>query len=187
MEIAADQYEKLMAHFDNFIIMDDVELVAQDPAAETAIGLTGRDAGQVLARMGLPTPASQMTWQRVEWNGIDLRIQHGYGTLAAALRTLDAASRIDRPMARSLTAGARPVGAPRSRLFALPKEFPSTASTLSSGTCRRRPRRCGRFTSARAATLARRSSNASAHGATFTAICASLNSMGRSPRPGLSS
>ena len=27
--IAADQYEKLMAHLDHFIIMDDVELVAR--------------------------------------------------------------------------------------------------------------------------------------------------------------
>ncbi len=41
LEIAADQYEKLMAHLDHFIIMDDVELVAQDAAAETAVGLTG--------------------------------------------------------------------------------------------------------------------------------------------------
>src|SRR5579859_4966112 len=32
LEIAADQYEKLMAHLDRFIIMDDVELVAQEAA-----------------------------------------------------------------------------------------------------------------------------------------------------------
>src|SRR3954470_9975095 len=38
LEIAADQYDKLMAHFDHFIIMDDVELIPHDVAAETAIG-----------------------------------------------------------------------------------------------------------------------------------------------------
>ena len=29
LEIAADQYEKLLAHLDRFIIMDDVELVLE--------------------------------------------------------------------------------------------------------------------------------------------------------------
>src|ERR1700757_5302286 len=55
--IAADQYEKLLAHLDRFIIMDDVELVAHDAAAETTVGLTGPQAREVLARMGLPVPA----------------------------------------------------------------------------------------------------------------------------------
>ena len=57
--IAADQYEKLMAHLDHFIIMDDVELVAQDAAAETTVGLTGPQAHEVLARMGLPARPSR--------------------------------------------------------------------------------------------------------------------------------
>src|SRR5258708_17922734 len=38
--IAADQFEKLMAHLDHFIIMADVELVTQDPTTETTLGLT---------------------------------------------------------------------------------------------------------------------------------------------------
>ena len=32
LEIAADQYDRLLGHLEHFIIMDDVELVAQDPA-----------------------------------------------------------------------------------------------------------------------------------------------------------
>jgi len=109
--IAANQYEKLRAHLDHFIIMDDVELVGQDLTAETFVGLTGPQAGEVLARMGLSVPAEQMTWQRVEWNGLDLRIYHGYGTLADHFE-------IGTPLAgltllwRALsTAGATPVGA----------------------------------------------------------------------------
>src|ERR1700735_3056252 len=47
LEIAADQTERLLAHLERFIIMDDVELVslngeaAGEAGAETAIGLTG--------------------------------------------------------------------------------------------------------------------------------------------------
>ena len=47
LEIAADQYEKLMAHLNHFIIMDDVELVPLgeeqlgEPGSKTAVGLDG--------------------------------------------------------------------------------------------------------------------------------------------------
>src|ERR1700685_221230 len=47
LEIAADQYEKLMAHLDRFIIMDDVELIplgeeqVGEAGSETALGVTG--------------------------------------------------------------------------------------------------------------------------------------------------
>lgn len=82
LQIAVDRYEKLTAHLDRFIIMDDVELVLHDPAAETTIGLTGPKAVDVLARMGLRFPSEQMTSLETEWNGLDLRVQHGYGVLA---------------------------------------------------------------------------------------------------------
>ena len=124
LEIAADQYEKLMAHFDRFIIMDDVELVGQDPAAETAIGLSGREAGQVLARMGLPIPASQMTWQRVEWNGIDLRIRHGYGTLAEHFELWTPQAGLTVLWRALSTAGARPVGIAALEAFRVAEGIP---------------------------------------------------------------
>jgi hypothetical protein len=50
LEIAADQYDRLLAHLDRFIIMDDVELVplsldrAGELSGETALGLTGPQA-----------------------------------------------------------------------------------------------------------------------------------------------
>ena len=55
--LSGDQYDKLLAHFEHFIIMDDVELVplGQEPGAEeTLIGLTGPQADAVLGRSGLP-------------------------------------------------------------------------------------------------------------------------------------
>ena len=64
LEIAADQIEKLLAHLDRFIIMDDVELVPLEE--ETAIGLTGPKAGEVLVRLGLPVLSEPMTQARVE-------------------------------------------------------------------------------------------------------------------------
>ena len=110
LEIAADQYEALMAHLDRFIIMDDVELVPQDPSSETAIGLTGPKAADVLARMGLSAPAEQMTQHRVEWNGLDLFIRKGFSVLAEhfVIRTPHAGLAV---LWRALsTAGALPVG-----------------------------------------------------------------------------
>jgi len=122
--IAVDQYEKLMAHLDHFIIMDDVELVGQDPTTETTVGLTGAQAGEVLARMGLPVPSEAMTWQRVEWNGLDLRIYSAYGTLADHFE-------IGTPMAgltllwRALsTAGATPVGSTALEAFRVAEGIP---------------------------------------------------------------
>ena len=123
--IAADQYEKLMAHLDHFIIMDDVELVGIDPTTETTVGLTGPQSGEVLARMGLPVPLEPMTWQRVEWNGLDLRIYHAYGTLADHFE-------IGTPMAglmllwRALsTAGATPVGSAALDAFRVAEGIPT--------------------------------------------------------------
>jgi len=110
LEIAADQYDKLIAHLDRFIIMDDVELVAQDPTAETSVGLTGPQAGDVLRRMGLPVPPEPMTWQRVEWNGHNLRVHHGYGTLAEHFEIVTPLAGLTLLWRALSTAGAMPVG-----------------------------------------------------------------------------
>jgi folate-binding protein YgfZ len=88
LEIAADQYDKLMTHLNRFIIMDDVELVplawdaVNEPGSETAVGLTGPQAGAVLERVGLPAIGQPMAGVSVEWNGWELRILRGYGALA---------------------------------------------------------------------------------------------------------
>ncbi len=80
LEIAADQFDKLLAHLDHFIIMDDVEMVRSEN--ETAIGLTGPKAGEVLGRLGLPPLAEPQTQTRADWSGTDVLIRRGYGTLA---------------------------------------------------------------------------------------------------------
>ncbi len=86
--ISADQFERLLTHLEHFIIMDDVELVQlglEPGGAETALGLTGPLAGEMLGRMGLPTLGEPMTGTRVEWNGLNLRILRGYGALCRTM------------------------------------------------------------------------------------------------------
>ncbi len=88
LEITADQFDKLLAHLNRFIIMDDVELVplgeeqGGEGGAETAVGLTGPLAEEVLERVGLPVIGSPMVGTSVEWNGWDVRILRVYGVIA---------------------------------------------------------------------------------------------------------
>ncbi len=111
--ISADQYDKLLAHLEHFIIMDDVELVplGQEPGlAETCLGVTGPQADEVLARIGLPTLPEPMTATRVEWNGLDLRVQRDYGAGAKHYRLWTPASGVKRLSQTLSTGGATPVG-----------------------------------------------------------------------------
>jgi folate-binding protein YgfZ len=125
LELAADQYDKLMAHFDHFIIMDDVELVPHDPAAETAVGLTGPKCGEVLARMGLPTPTEPMTWVRDEWNGWDLKIRREFGTVAEHFELWVPVAGLTLLWRALSTAGATPVGASALEAFRIAEGIPA--------------------------------------------------------------
>jgi folate-binding protein YgfZ len=80
LEIAADQQERLLAHLNRFIIMDDVELELIE--CETAIGLAGPHATHVVARLGLPALEEPLTQVATEWNGHKLRLRRSYGALA---------------------------------------------------------------------------------------------------------
>jgi folate-binding protein YgfZ len=125
LEIAADQYDKLMAHLDHFIISDDVELVTQDPGVETAVGLTGPKAAEVLMRMGLQPPPDQMILRRVEWNGHDLRIQRSYGTLAEHLEIWTPVAGLMLLWRALSTAGATPVGVSAFEAFRMAEGIPA--------------------------------------------------------------
>ncbi|MGZ5227379.1 MAG: CAF17-like 4Fe-4S cluster assembly/insertion protein YgfZ [Burkholderiales bacterium] len=122
--ISVDQHEKLLAHLDRFIIMDDVELVAVDPGTETFVGLTGPHAGQVLARMGLPLPVAPMTVEQVEWNGHDLRIYHNFGTLAQHIEIATPLAGLTLLWRALSTAGATPVGAGALEAFRIAEGIP---------------------------------------------------------------
>jgi len=108
LEIDASQLDRLMAHLERFIIMDDVELVAL--SEEYALGLTGPTSDEVLGRLSMPTLSEPLTSTRVEWNGLDLRIMRGYGTLAPRYELWTPEAGIKKLWLALRTGGATPVG-----------------------------------------------------------------------------
>jgi folate-binding protein YgfZ len=116
LEIAADQFEKLLAHLNKFIIMDDVELVplgeeqVGEAGSETAIGMTGPQAGDVLERVGLPVVSSAMSGTTVEWNGWNLRILRTHGVLAQHYEFWLPSAGLAKLWSCLRTGGATPVG-----------------------------------------------------------------------------
>jgi folate-binding protein YgfZ len=130
LEIAADQCGRLLEHLNGFIIMDDVELVplGEEPAgeagSETALGLTGPQADEVLERLGLPVFVHPMRARRVEWNGIDLRILRGYGVLAPHYEFWLPTVGIAKLWSCLRTAGAAPVGCNSLEIFRIAEGIP---------------------------------------------------------------
>ncbi|MGA2048639.1 MAG: folate-binding protein [Terracidiphilus sp.] len=123
LEIAADQYERLLAHLDHFIIMDDVELVPL--SGEAALGLTGPKAAEVLARMGLPTLSTELTCTRIEWNGMDLRLERSFGAVAVHYTLWAPEAQIGKLWKYLRTAGATPVGSTSLEAFRIAEGIPA--------------------------------------------------------------
>jgi folate-binding protein YgfZ len=130
LEIAANQFDKLMAHLNHFIIMDDVELVplgeeqVGEAGSETAVGVTGPQAGEVLERLGLPVFLHPMSGARVEWNGIDLRVQRGYGSLAPHYEFWLPSAGLPKLWSCLRTAGATPTGCASLEVFRVAEGIP---------------------------------------------------------------
>lgn len=125
IEMSADQSARLLAHLEQFIIMDDVELVPIDHGAETALGVTGPKIGEVLSRAGLPTLAEPMTGTRAEWHGLNLRILRGYGVLAEHYEIWTPASGLGDLWRSLTTAGAGPVGLATLEAFRVAEGIPA--------------------------------------------------------------
>jgi folate-binding protein YgfZ len=123
LEIEAGQFDKLLAHLERFIIMDDVELVPL--TGEAALGLTGPAADEVLARLSLPALSAPLTGARVEWNGVDLRIARGYGPLAAHYEFWVPEAQIGRLWQYLHTAGATPAGSSSVDAFRIAEGIPA--------------------------------------------------------------
>jgi folate-binding protein YgfZ len=123
LEIEAGQFERLMAHLERFIVMDDVELVAL--SEETALGLTGPSCDEVLGRLSLPVLAEPLTATRVEWNGLDLRIVRGYGVLAEHYELWTSEAGIKKVWLALRTAAATPVGCASVEAFRIAEGIPA--------------------------------------------------------------
>jgi folate-binding protein YgfZ len=123
LEIAADQTDRLLAHLDHFIIMDDVELVPREN--ETALGLTGPQAGEVLARLGLPSLPEPMTHTRADFNGMSLRIRRGYGIRSEHYLLWTTTATVAKLWKFLLTGGAVPVGFESLNAFRIAEGIPA--------------------------------------------------------------
>ena len=131
LEIEAGQIDRLLAHLNRFIIMDDVELVplgeeqVGEAGSETAIGLTGPLADEVLGRVGLPTIGSPMEGTSVEWNGWELRILRGYGLLAPHYEFWLPSAGLAKLWSCLRTGGATPVGSAALEAFRIAEGIPA--------------------------------------------------------------
>jgi folate-binding protein YgfZ len=123
IEIAVDQFERLIAHLEHFIIMDDVELVPL--SGEVALGLTGPLADEVLGRAGLPALSQPMTSARIEWNGLDLRIVRDYGVLATHYALWVQSAGLSKLWKFLRAAGAMPVGSAALDAFRIAEGIPT--------------------------------------------------------------
>jgi folate-binding protein YgfZ len=131
LELAADQMDKLLAHLNKFIVMDDVELVSLgeeqvgEAGSETAIGLSGPLAPEVLERVGLPVIASAMAGTSVEWNGWEVRILRGYGLLAPHYEFWLPSAGLAKLWSCLRTGGATPVGSASLEAFRIAEGIPA--------------------------------------------------------------
>ena len=123
LQIASDQYERLMAHLERFIIMDDVELTLL--SGEAALGLTGPLGPELLGRLGLPAIEKPLTEARVEWNGLNLRIVRGYGVLVDHYELWTPVARLGKLWKALRTAGATPVGSAAVDAFRIAEAIPA--------------------------------------------------------------
>jgi folate-binding protein YgfZ len=123
LEIAAGQYDRLLAHLERFIIMDDVELAPQ--SEESALGLAGPLAAGVLERQGLPALAEPMSSARATWKGKQVKVIRGYGALVPHYELWVQAAEIPGLWKALKEAGASPAGAATLEAFRIAEGIPA--------------------------------------------------------------
>jgi folate-binding protein YgfZ len=123
LTIAADQYDRLLAHLEHFIIMDDVELVPLNE--DLALGLAGPLAAGVLARLGLPALDESMSSAHAAWNGKELRVVRGYGVLVPHYELWLPSAEIAALWQALIDSGATPVGAATLEAFRIAEGIPA--------------------------------------------------------------
>jgi len=112
IEIETDrgQAEKILATFDHYIIMDDVE-VANLSEQWTALGIAGPKSGDVLAAAGLVIPAMEaLQVQSLMWQGTECTVVRGENQDHVSYEIWLAPASVRQLWDALLAAGAAPVG-----------------------------------------------------------------------------
>lgn len=102
------QVNRLMAHLQHFIIMDDVELQPLD-ASQTTIGIAGPRAEAILSSLGIAAP-EEGAFLNVTLNGTEVTLVRAYGPLVPRFEIRLPASAIEGIWSMLLAAGAVPCG-----------------------------------------------------------------------------
>jgi folate-binding protein YgfZ len=102
-----------------------VELTGVNPVEETALGLTGPKAGEILGRVGLPLLSEPMTQVQAEFEGTPVLLRRGYGALAEHYSIWTPASRVGVLWQALAGAGAKPVGFASLEAFRIAEGIPA--------------------------------------------------------------
>ena len=108
VEVTAEQSKALEAHFDRFIIMDDVELAPVE--RQSALGLSGPMAENILNNLRLPAPAALASSNGIV-DGVPVRLFRGYGNIVPHYALWADAAGIPALWKAMLAAGATAVSA----------------------------------------------------------------------------
>jgi folate-binding protein YgfZ len=98
-----------------------------DLTGETALGLTGPQADDLLTRLGLPTLAEPMTSARATWNGLEILVVRAYGLLVPHYELWVMASQISALWEALTESGATAVGAASLEAFRIAEAIPAYA------------------------------------------------------------
>lgn len=121
LEVTFDQADKLLTLLDRFIIMDDVELAAVE--GETAVGLSGPGASEVLSRLGLPMLNEPMTQTWTEWNG-PILVRREFGVMIPHYAIWVPATEAPKLWQAMEAVGTKPVGAAAIEAFRIAEGIP---------------------------------------------------------------
>ena len=109
IEVTAEQSEALLAHFDKFIIMDDVELAPV--TGHSALGLTGPEAHEILTALGLTPLPEPMTSAAGSIAEIPIRLFRTYGVIVPHYTLWTSTEHTEALWQALQSAGAKPAGA----------------------------------------------------------------------------
>jgi folate-binding protein YgfZ len=118
------QAEKVLAVFDKYIIMDDVE-VANSSDTLAAIGVAGPDWRELLRRAGIDVPElATLQFVELEWQQVSLTVVRGDNPFVESFELWLAPENYEKAYESLVRAGAKPVGSTAVELLRIASGIP---------------------------------------------------------------
>jgi folate-binding protein YgfZ len=116
--------EKVLGHFDHYIIADDVE-VAEITASLSAIGLSGPKVVETMSNAGFEWPDLEpVQLANVTWNGLDVAVLRSGEEAAPSWQIWMESGNFSRVWEALVSAGAKPCASNALELFRIAKGIP---------------------------------------------------------------